>query len=120
MKKLISILEILMNLTMIPLFFIRFFSDMAYSVGLDSSNTLSAIITRRSFNIIENLDTLDMLYTIPVAIFIIICSIVLSVLSVVIKDNENLTFTSHVAFGVSVVMFLLLLWFASVPNRAII
>lgn len=120
MKKLISILEILINLTMIPLFFVRFFSDMTYSVGLDSSNTLSAIITRRSFNMIENLDTLYMLYTVPVAIFIIICSIVLSVLSVVIKDKEKLTFLSHVAFGVSAVTFLLLLWFASVPNRVII
>ena len=120
MKKLISILEILMNLTMIPLFFVRFFSDMTYSVGLDSSNKVSTLITMDDFNMIENLDTLDMLYSVPIAIFIIICSIVLSVLSVVIKDNENLTFTSHVAFGDSVITFLLLLWFASVPNRVII
>ena len=117
---LISILTILINLAMIPLFFIKLFTDMGYLVGIDSTNKATAVIALQHYNMIENLETLDMLYAVPVAILVIVLSIVLATLSIVIKDNQKLRIVSHIVLIISVVTFLLLLWFAAFPNRIVI
>lgn len=119
-RLLIPIFEILINLSMIPLFFIKFLTDTGYKVGFNSSNEATAVIALQHYNMIENLETLDMLYTVPMAIWVIICSVVLAVLSAVIKDNEKLSFVSHVVFVISVVAFLLLLLFAASPDRIVL
>lgn len=119
-KSLISIVEILVNLAMIPMFFIRFFTDMGYEVGLLNTNELAALKVLRHYNMIENLETWSLLYAVPVTIWVIICSIVLSVLSMVLKEKTKSGIISHVVFGISAIMFLLLLWFASSPDRIIL
>lgn len=119
-KSLISIVEILVNLAMIPMFFIRFFTDMGYEVGLLNTNELAALKVLRHYNMIENLETWSLLYAVPVTIWVIICSIVLSILSMVLKEKTKLGIISHVVFGISAIMFLLLLWFAASPDRIIL
>ena len=119
-RLLIPIFEILINLSMIPLFFIKFLTDTGYKVGFNSSNEATAVIALQHYNMIENLETLDMLYTVPMAIWVIICSIVLSILSMVLKEKTKLGIISHVVFGISAIMFLLLLWFAASPDRIIL
>ena len=119
-RLLIPIFEILINLSMIPLFFIKFLTDTGYKVGFNSSNEATAVIALQHYNMIENLETWSLLYAVPVTIWVIICSIVLSVLSMVLKEKTKLGIISHVVFGISAIMFLLLLWFASSPDRIIL
>lgn len=116
-KSIIHIGEMFVNLTMIPLFFIRFFKDIGIRTGLNSANELVAIKTTCHYNMIENLETWDLLYAVPVELIIIVCSVSLSVLSTVIKDNQKLNMIAHVIFAISIVAFLLLLWFAASPVR---
>ena len=105
---------------MIPLFFMKLFTDMGYLVGFDSTNKATAVTALQHYNMIENLETLDMLFAVPVAILIIIASVVLTALNAVIKDNQKLKLVSYIVFTISVVTFLLLLWFAVFPNRIVI
>ena len=116
-KSMIHIGEIFVNLAMIPLFFIRFFESIGISTGLNSANELVALKTTCHYNMIENLETWDLLYAVPVELIIIVCSVSLSVLSTVIKDNQKLNMIAHVVFAISIVAFLLLLWFAASPVR---
>lgn len=108
----IEIVKIIINCITVPLYFIKFFCDEAVLPGFNENG--EEVINRiyYHYSIFDKIDREGIAFLLWGAIAIIVVSITLSILSITIKDKKALKIASHIAFGVAIVLFFVLLFIA--------
>ncbi len=108
----IEIVKIIINCITVPLYFIKFFCDEAVLPGFNENG--EAFINRiyYHYSIFDKIDREGIVFLLWGAIAIIVISITLSILSIKIEDKKALKIASHIAFGVAIVLFFVLLFIA--------
>lgn len=108
----VEIVKIIINCIIVPLYFIKFFCDEALLPGFNENG--EQIIHRHYYyySIFDKIAREGIAFLLWGAIALIVVSITLSVLTVLIKKNKSLIFASHIAFGISVFLFFVLLFIA--------
>lgn len=108
----IEVVKILLDCIMIPLYFIKFFCDEAVLPGINENGEEIINSVYYYYSIFDKISREGMAFLLWGAIAIIIAAITLSVLSMKIKENKALKIASHVVFGISIILFFVLLLIA--------
>lgn len=108
----VEIVKIIINCITVPLYFIKIFCDEAVLPGFNESG--EEIIGRfyYYYSIFDKIDREGIAFLLWGAIAAISVSIILSVLNIVVRDKKILKIAGHVVFGLSVVLFFVLLFIA--------
>lgn len=110
---LVEISKIIINCLSVPLYFIKTFHEVAVLPG---RNENGEFITGRFdyyYSVFDKFSREGILFFLWLSVAIIIVSSTISILSIVIKDNKKLMIVSHIIFGVSIVLFLSVLFVAA-------
>ena len=113
MKKKVLITEIIksaVNCIILPLYFIKFYHQVAVLPGRDENGELIISQIDHYYSIFYKLDREELAYLFWLAFSVCIASILFSVLRIAVKDSKALKITSHVVFAVSLVFFLTALY----------
>ena len=107
-----EIAKIIVNSILVPLYFIKFFCDEAVHPGFNEFG--EEIIVKHYFyySIFDKITREGISCLLWGAIAISIASIILSVLSMTIRENKTIKIASHIVFGVAIVLFFILLFIA--------
>lgn len=108
----VDIVKIIINCIMVPLYFIKLFCDKAVLPGVNENGETIVNISYYHYSIFYKIDRAGISFLLWIAIATIIVSIVLSVLSMVMKDKKALKIASYIVFGVTVILFFVLLFIA--------
>lgn len=111
----ISIIEILINLLLLPLFHIKIFHKIAFLPDVDENGDMIIKQFHYYYSIIDKLKN-DPIGWIRISVGLIILSIVYCILSFFIK-HKNMKITSHIFAICSILFFLLVLFLASLVRR---
>ena len=109
MKKKVLITEIIksaINFVILPLYFIKFYHQVAVLPGRDENGELIISQIDHYYSIFYKLDREELAYLFWLAFSVCIASILFSVLRIAVKDSKALKIISHVIFAVSLVFFL--------------
>lgn len=116
MKRKISfiaeIVKIIINCITIPLYFIKFFCHVAVYPSSDPYSASNYHKVYYYYSIYDKISREGMAYLVWCAIAIIIISITLSVLSMIFKEKKALKIASYIVFGVTIILFFVLLFIA--------
>lgn len=114
-NKIIQIVEIVLNIILLPFFGVKIFHEVAVLPGYTEEGQF---ITQRFdyyYSIIDNLKP-DSLYLIHLSGIVIIVSILISIVSLFLQ-NKKLRMASHIVFCCSIAIFLIVLFIASTYFR---
>lgn len=104
-----EISKIIINCITVPLYFIKFFCDVAVLPGVNENGEEITGRFYHYYSIFDKISREGTAWLVWGAIVIISVSIILSVLSIAFKDKKALKIGSHAVFGIAVVLFLALL-----------
>lgn len=113
-KSIIFISEIVVDVSLIPFFFIKLFREVGHFPAEGSSDIYEKIFY---FSILDNLKAIDYETLVYVGIALILASVFLSSISIISKENKNLRLVAHIFFGFSLILFFILLALASTVAR---
>ena len=114
-EPIIRVIEIIINICLLPLFNVKFFHDVSVSQVQTETGEFVYQSVDHYYSIMDNIKY-DPLLIVPMSIGIILISIIYSSLSFVIK-HKNLKHASHIFFACSVVFFLFVVYTASLVQR---
>ena len=108
----VEIVKILLICAMVPLFFIKIFKQTAALPGYNENG--ESIIHRINYyySIFDKFAREGIVFLMWFTIAIIILSVTLSILNMTAIDSEKLTVASHLIFGLSIVLFFIILFIA--------
>ena len=114
-KRMINIGEILVSLSLIPLWFVKFF----HGVGHLPSQSDPDIIVQVDFyhSMYENVIADIFGFMFPVSISLIAVSVIFSAVCLKFPNNKKMQKAGHIIFGVAVGVFLLSLLLATTVRR---
>lgn len=104
--------KILLSAALIPLYFLKFFQDVAVYPSADGISEHSIRLVYE-FSIYDRLLREGTAHLVLGAISILIVSALLSCLSMVLKERKSLKIASYGLFAAGVILFLILLSFAA-------
>ncbi|MDE6441483.1 MAG: hypothetical protein K2L12_01860 [Clostridia bacterium] len=104
-----EIVKIIINCITVPLYFIKFFCDVAVLPGVNENGEEITGRFYHYYSIFDKIDREGMACLVWGAIVIISVSITLSVFSMIYNEKKDLKIASHTVFGVAIVLFLALL-----------
>ena len=105
-----EILNIIVNCTVLPLYFIKIFHDVAVHPGFDEDGNQIVGRFDHYYSIYYKLDRENLAFILWAAVVISAVSVLSSVLTIVVKDNKILKVASRILFAISVISFLVLLF----------
>lgn len=108
----VEIVKILLNCAMVPLFFIKIFRETAALPGHNENGGLTIHRINYYYSIFNKLAREGIVFLMWFTIAIIILSMTLSVLNMTIMDSEKFTVASHLVFGLSIILFFIILLIA--------
>ena len=114
-SKIITIVEIFINLSLLPLFHVKFFHEVSVIPGMDAEGNMVTIRGDHYYSIIDNLKY-DPMGWIWISVALIGISVLYCILSFFIK-HKNMKVASHIFAICSIVFFLLVLFLASLVRR---
>lgn len=110
--RIISVVEIVVSLSLVPLWFINIFCDVGYL-----PNQSGDIVEVKFYHsMFENISDLGCSFLAYISIAFLVCSAVLSLIRFV-KAEKGYTVTSHIVFGVAILFFVVLLLVSSSVAR---
>ncbi len=115
MHNILSIIEILINISLLPLFNIKLFHEVAVLPSIDENGNMITKKFYYYYSIIDNLKY-DPVDWIRISVALIIMSIIYCILSFFIK-HKNMKIASHIFAICSILFFLLVLFLASLVRR---
>lgn len=105
-----EIAKIVANCIILPLYFIKFYHEVATFPGVDGDGQFIVVYRDYYYSIFYKLNREGLAFALWLAVAVSALSIILSALRIVIKDNKVLKIASHILFGISVIFFLVLLY----------
>ena len=106
-----EIVKIILNCAVVPLYFIRFFHEVAVLPVVDmDGNYITTSRTDYYYSIFYKLNREGLVFLLWIAVVISVVSIVISVFGFVVKDGKILKIASNILFAISVAFFLVLLF----------
>ncbi len=111
----VSIMEILINISLLPLFYVKLFHEVSVLPGTDENGNMITQRFDHYYSIIDNLKY-DPMGWIKISVALIIVSIIYCILSFFIK-HKNMKITSHIFAVCSILFFLLVLFLAYLVRR---
>ena len=114
-SNIISVIEMTINLALLPLFHIKMFHEVSVIPGMDAEGNMVTFRSDHYYSIVDNLKY-DPIGWIWISITLIGLSIIYSLLSFFIK-HKNMKVASHIFAVCSIVFFLLVLFIASLVSR---
>lgn len=114
-SNIISIIEMTINLALLPLFHLKMFHEVSVVPGMDAEGNMVTFRSDHYYSIVDNLKY-DPIGWIWISIALIGISVLYSFLSFFIK-NKNMKVASHIFAICSIGFFLLVLFLASLVRR---
>ncbi len=111
----LSIIEIFINLSLLPLFHVKLFHEVSVIPGMDAEGNMVTIRGDHYYSIVDNLKY-DPIGWIWISVALICIAILYCILSFFIK-HKNMKVASHIFAICSIVFFLLVLFLASLVRR---
>ena len=104
-----EICKIILNCLFVPMYFIKIYHEVAVIPGIDENG--EEILGRfdHYYSVYDKFSRENILFLLLGSAVLIIASVTLAVCSIAIKNNKDLAVASHVIFGISAGVFLLLL-----------
>ena len=110
-KPLLSeIVKIIINCAILPLYFIKFYHEVAVLPGFDADGNHITHRMDHYYSIYYKLDREGLAYLLWLAVAVAIASVAMSLLRIAVKDGKKLKIASNIIFGISVAFFLVLLF----------
>ena len=110
-KPLLSeIVKIIINCAILPLYFIKFYHEVAVLPGFDADGNHITHRIDHYYSIYYKLDREELAYLLWLAVAVAIASVAMSLLRIAVKDGKKLKIASNIIFGISVAFFLVLLF----------
>lgn len=118
MKKKIAVIltEIILSLSIIPLWFIKFFHEVGHFPS-NPDKPYEIVAHHYYYSVLDNLSALDCGYLIYISFVLIIATVTLSLLCLKFKRNKPLFIASLILFGVTILSFTVFLFWASTVAR---
>lgn len=118
MKKYIfPIIKIITNLATIPLFFIKFYHEIAVLPIYDEFGEFTTSKNDLYYSPLDNLIKLDLSILMYISISITVASIVLTIVSLVKRNNKNIKIADNAVYIISICFFLVVLFLSSTVSR---
>lgn len=114
-KSIAQIVEIVLCIILLYLFFVKIFHEVAVLPGYTSEGQFITLRVDYYYSIIDNLKQ-NGLYLIHFSGAVIIGSIMINVIALIVNNNK-LKIASHIVFGCSVTIFLIVLIIAAMNYR---
>ena len=114
-RRIISIVEIILSLGLIPLWFVKFFHGIGHLPSQSDPNTIVQVDFYHSMYENVNADIFGFMF--PVSIGLIAVSVIFSAVCLKFPNNKKMQKAGHIIFGVAVGVFLLSLLLASTVSR---
>lgn len=106
----IEIGKTIINCLILPMYFIKMFHDVAH---FDASGGDGSVQVDYFYSIYDIILREGLAALLWISIVIIIFSTALSVFNIIIKDKKTVRIFSHIMFGISIVLFFVLLFLAA-------
>lgn len=114
-RRIISIVEIILSLGLIPLWFVKFFHGIGHLPSQSDPNTIVQVDFYHSMYENVNADMFGFMF--PVSIGLIAVSVIFSAVCLKFPNNKKMQKAGHIIFGIAVGVFLLSLLLASTVRR---
>ena len=114
-KRIISIVEIIWSLGLIPLWFVKLFHGIGHFPSQSDPDTIVQVDFYHSMYENVNADMFGFMF--PVSIGLLAVSVIFSAVCLRFPDNKKMQKAGHIIFGVTVGAFLLSLLLASAVSR---
>ena len=114
-KRIISIVEIILSLGLIPLWFVKFFHGVGHLPSQSDPDTIVQVDFYHSMYENVNADMFGFMF--PVSIGLIAVSAIFSAVCLKFPNNKKMQKAGHIIFGIAVGVFLLSLLLASTVGR---
>lgn len=108
--KIIHMVEIVINLCLLPLFHVKFFHNVELIFDTTETGELVPRQIDRYYSIIDNLKY-DPLLFVPMSVSLIVLSVIISIFAIFMK-NRNMRTAGHIFTACSVGLFLFVLFIA--------
>ena len=105
-----EIVKIIIDCAILPLYFIKFYHDVAVLPGFDAEGNRIVSEIDHYYSIFYKLDREGLAALFWIAFTLTVASIIVSVLRIFIKDNKSLKIASYAVFTLSAVLFLAVLF----------
>ena len=112
----IHVVEIVINLCLLPLFYVKFFHRVELVFVTSETGELLSQRIDKYYSIIDNLKY-DPLFFVPMSVALIILSITVSIFSIFMK-NRNMRTAGHIFAACSVFLFLFIFFIACLVQSA--
>ena len=110
-KPLLSeIVKIIINCAILPLYFIKFYHEVAVLPGFDEEGNRVVHEIDHYYSIFYKLDGEGLAALFWIAFILTVASTILSALRIVIKDGKALKIASYAVFALSAILFLVVLY----------
>ena len=114
-RRIISVVEIILSLGLIPLWFVKFFHGIGHLPSQSDPNTIVQVDFYHSMYENVNADIFGFMF--PVSIGLIAVSVIFSAVCLKFPNNKKMQKAGYIIFGVAVGVFLLSLLLASTVRR---
>ena len=105
-----EIIKIVINCAILPLYFIKFYHQVAHIPGFDEEGNRVVHEIDHYYSIFYKLDGEGLAALFWIAFILTVASTILSALRIVIKDGKALKIASYAVFALSAILFLVVLY----------
>ena len=105
-----EIVKIIINCAILPLYFIKFYHQVAVLPGFDEEGNRVVNEIDHYYSIFYKLDSEGLAALFWIAFILTVASTILSALRIVIKDGKALKIASYAVFALSAILFLVVLY----------
>jgi hypothetical protein len=114
-KYLVSAVEIIIDIALIPLYFVKMFHEVAVLPGVDADGIFITGRFDYYYSPLENLQY-DSVFLIYIAIGLLAVSVMLAI-ATMIKDNKKLRIINYIVFAIAVLFAVFVILLASTVTR---